>query len=512
MGKGVVEEDPANRVLLPSTISGNQVLSEGIISDILNEHFGEAVELVGIVLLRNGPLNFADIWRICNGSFLAFPRDMLNSFNMYQHGSSEQVVPKIVRDALLVMIHHGLVSYDSGIYRVLPEEIVARMLFPYYLNTLLSDENEQNMVELVLQRGRIARIELVKIFGEQTVKNLISKRYLTIVDSISRSRTSPKKMSPKKDRIVISVNSKEMQFAFLKNLILQHLDSSLGNDLGVSVMSRLLDTCNLNTSQNFSAGDISVSELHAQLSGDVTKNNLVGTLIQLQSLNYVGKKTQVIEQQSGKRVRRSANTKQILSDDFELVSSATPSYTVKLFQVIDEMRDETIHELIVSMYGKNGARVFELLLSSNQKMESVHIADICAISREDALKILHRFQTDGLCSAQEVPKILSSGGANSASGVSAMMRSVASAIWLYYVDKSNVRKVLVSLILHTIVNLRRRFRLEVTRQCKIEDRATVLTEPEEAYLKKVHEAQDILELNAIKLVPALMVLIDNISE
>ena len=40
----------------------------------------------------------------------------------------------------------------------------------------------------------------------------------------------------------------------------------------------------------------------------------------------------------------------------------------------------------------------------------------------------------------------------------------------------------------------------------------MLTEPEEAYLKKVHEAQDILELNAIKLVPALMVLIDNISE
>ena len=87
-----------------------------------------------------------------------------------------------------------------------------------------------------------------------------------------------------------------------------------------------------------------------------------------------------------------------------------------------------------------------------------------------------------------------------------MMRSVASAIWLYYVDKPRARKCLVSMLYQTIINLRRRFRLEVSRQCKIEDRATVLTEPEEEYLQKVHEAQDILELNAIKLVPSLLAL------
>ena len=92
MGVSRGVNDEACLVPLPTSLPGNQILSEGIIGDILNEHFGEAVELVGIVLVRNGPLTFSEIWRISNANFLAFPRDMLNTFNIYQSSSSEQLI------------------------------------------------------------------------------------------------------------------------------------------------------------------------------------------------------------------------------------------------------------------------------------------------------------------------------------------------------------------------------------------------------------------------------------
>ena len=516
MGVSKKSDEPSSE--LPSTLPGNQIVSEGIISDILNEHFGEAVELIGIVLLRNGPLVFADICRICNASFLAFPRDMLNAFNMYQSSSSgcDSIPPRVVRDALLVMIHHGLVSFDSGIYRLEAKEVVGRMSFPLYLN-LFTSETEKDIMETVFRRGRISRQELVKqcVGGEPIVKHLIGRRFLITVDSVNERSPSPKKTSPKKDRIVVTYNSRELELEFMKQLILNYLKNNMVGELGIEIVERLLNSCITTKSkstasllESVSIGDISVSELHTMVRG-ISKNELVGELIQLQSLGYVGRKNIAVEAPSGpaSKRRRAVNTKQMLSEDFEPVSTSTPSYLARIISLIDEIQDEIIHKLVVAIYGQDGARVFELLISSNQKMESVHIADVCAISREDSLKILHRFQTDGLCSAQEVPKVVSAGGATSVSGVSAMMRSVASAIWLYYVDKPKARKNLATLVFQTIINLRRRFRLEVTRQCKIEDRATVLTELEEEYLKKVHEAQDILELNAIKLVPSAVVLL-----
>ena len=81
-----------------------------------------------------------------------------------------------------------------------------------------------------------------------------------------------------------------------------------------------------------------------------------------------------------------------------------------------------------------------------------------------------------------------------------MMRAVASSFWLYHVDDAKVRIALLSIVAKSIVNLRRRFRFEVNRQCKIEDRASVLTKVEEEYLAQVHSAQDTLEATGINLV------------
>jgi hypothetical protein len=263
-------------------------------------------------------------------------------------------------------------------------------------------------------------------------------------------------------------------------------------------------------------------------------NELIATLIKLQQLGLINKRTTAnvtapvagpVAGRKRKTPQRALNTKQLMSlaEEAEedgggeyfsnLLESAPgsaggPSYQVRFFDIIEEIQAEIMFEVIKAKYGTDGARVFELLFTGRQKLEGSHIADICAISREDALKYVHVFSKDGICQVQEVPKIVGSSSAGAIGGaMSALMRSVASSFWLYFIDPLRVRRSVVSLLSNSAVNLRRRFRFEVNRQCKLEDRASVLTQVEEEYLERVHVAQDILEANGINLVFSLIFLL-----
>ena len=527
-------------------LQGNQVTLEGLVADILNEHFGESVELVGIALFRNGQMTFVELVRICNMNFLSMPRDSLNPFSEYTKATfgSDSVAYKTIRDSLLVLIHHGLVtvvtdgSGSTTIYSLNAMEIFNRLLFPMFLEPFEQNvDGEKTAVETLIKKHMMTKNSLIQTCEEsngvsknnakETVSSLMGKRVIVSVDSLSTS--SPTKSS-KSAELVVRLNSAELQLEVIKRYIVEYVAGKYNADYA-SVIQSLLGTVSsreggTNFRSRVSIGDLSVADINAKLK--MSSNDLISTLIKLQQAGLAARQQAFVEAAKpvGGRKRKSApvagrakNTKQLLSmiededdNDFsELVGesslpSGAPSYTVRFFEIIEEIESEILFQMVKAQYGTEAARVFELLANTGQKYEASHVADICAIAREDALKYLHAFAQDGLCRMQEVPKVTTSASAASA-GVAAMMRAVASSFWLYFVDHEKVRREIISLLSKSIVNLRRRFRFEVNRQCRIEDRATLLTKQEQVYLETVHAAQDTLEGNSVQLVSSLLILL-----
>jgi hypothetical protein len=527
----------------PASVPGHQVLLEGLVADILNEHFGEAVELVGLVLFRNGQLAFSDIVRICNLSFLAFPRDAVNLYNEYSQATfaSDSISFRSVRDALLVLIHHGLVTVTQGsptLYALNAVEIVGRLFLPVYLD-LFSDEEERAVLEHVLKRSLVSRTRLIELVGtrsaKETVSNLINRRVLVTAESMVTAVASNDKAADQASAdVALRFNSTELQLSVIKQYVADFVGAK-HDALSASVVEQLLTAVisvgsvdSRSFASRISVGELAISDI-AKYLPKTSSNDLIATLIKLQQHNIVAKKQFTAAAQTApttaagrkrktpSKPTRAANTKQLLAmaeeDSGEesyfsnlLATDGAPSYSLKFRDVIEEIGTDIVFNLVKAKYGVDAARVFELLSSSRQKFEASHVADLCAISREDALKHLHGFASDGLCQIQEVPKVVSSSAAASG-GLAAMMRAVASSFWLYYVEEEKVRRALVSLLANSVVNLRRRFRFEVNRQCKIEDRASVLTKAEQEYLESVHSAQDLLEANSIQLVFSLMILL-----
>ena len=536
--------------LSKSNVPGHQVLIEGLIADILNEHFGESVELVGIALFRNGPMTFPELVRICNMNFLAFPREILNFFNEYSNAtfSMDSVSYRSLRDALLVMIHHGLVSATQSApctYSLNSIEVFNRLLFPLFLDQFQG--SERDVMEELLKKSMVPRAVLTEATSGDAVESLQARRAIVSVDSMTLgSPTKVTSSSKKEDKVVVRFNSTELQLGVLKQRIAEYVEGKYGPSL-VQIVNELLDTVTARPESSDSArtssidfksrvsiGDLAVSDIAKRLK--LGNNELISALIKLQQSGIVCKKqstTAVVAEPvkaSGRKRKspsaaptRAKNIRQMQAmidsepeeekhDDFsDLIGekhslSGVPSYSVRFFEILEEIEAEITFELIKAKYGPEGARVFELLSRSGQKYEASHIADVCAISREDALKYVHSFARDGLGQIQEVPKVTTS-SATAAGGVSAMMRAVASSFWLYSTEDDRVRRALVSLISNSIVNLRRRFRFEVNRQCRIEDRASLLTKAEQQYLETVHAAQDILEASSIQLVSSLLILL-----
>ena len=529
-------------------VAGNQIIVEGLVGDILNEHFGEAVELVGIVLLRNGGMTFPEIVRVCSMNFLAFPREILNFYNEYSKAtfSTDSVSYKSIRDSLLVMIHHGIVSVSSnGVYSLNSIEVFNRLLFPLFLDQF--EGAERFAMEQLLKRSMVKKDVLIRelkqecVDASEVVDALQQRRTIITADSIVRS---PEPNGTSGDSLVVRFNSVEVQLCVLKQHFAEYVESHYGEVVG-RIVKELLTTVIARSDQDssvsfrsrISIGDLSVSDMAKRL--DMGNNELISSLIKLQQAGVVSKKQsgapspapEVTKAATGRKRKaapapRARNTKQLLAmveseeddgGDFKdligerTTSGATaggvPSYSVRFFEVLEEMESEITFQLIKAKYGVDGARIFELLSTSKQKYEASHIADICAISREDALRYVHSFARDGLGHIQEVPKVITSTSAATSGGIAAMMRAVASSFWLYSSDEERVRRAMISLTCNSIVNLRRRFRHEVNRQCRIEDRASLLTKAEQQYLETVHAAQDILEASSIQLVSSLLILL-----
>ena len=457
----------AQCVYMDNCGGGDQILLEGLIADILCEHFGEAVELVGVALLRSGPLEFSHLCRICTLNMLKFPRDVVNSFCGYTKSGVSELSWKNVRDALLVLIHFGLVCTEDAsgheVYTINGSACLHRLCFPAYLGL----DESQNVAE-VLRRGRVVDVSsgsnCLKTVDSMKNSDGISKGVVWCVDTVRVH-----------SRLIVS---------FLDKFVSDQLGSLAGQ-----IIVQLADE-----------GDLSAMELQQRLGPES-----VSSVIKLLQMNWICKKSGPILLPKAK-VRRTANTKQIQSAEFfsDLVDpSIVPVYSLRLECLVGALRGEIVFNLIVSQFGVECARVFQAV-SGGMKLEASHIAEKCAISREDSLKHLHALAIAGIVQIQEVPKVT---GSVSSGGVAAMMRAVASSYWVYSVDESKARLAAVGLVAKATLNLRRRLRHEVLHQCRIEDRASSLSESQEAYLRRVHEAQDIIEANSIKLANSLAVLL-----
>lgn len=501
-------------------ISGDQLILEGLIADILNEHYGEAVELVGIALFRNGSMTFSEIVRLCNLGLLGFPRDSVNRFSQFNCSASHTVAYKLVRDSLLILIHYGIVTSTTGpqhcMYSLNPTEVICRLSLPEFLE-LFDDPKEKFAMEQVLKRGRMTRSKLIEIAGKGPVESLIAQRALVLLEPISSG--------------VVSYKASELQLTVIKRLLVNYCEAKQDSP-SAQVLAALLETVAVSGGSH---GKVSIGELSV---GDMSKSihsstSLISTLIKLQQVGYIAKKQQQQQQSvspeggpSSKKRRstRAPNIKQLMSveeldkneDDstyFENLlgtkDTGGPVYSVRLIDLLDQLESDVCFQLVRAKYGVEAARIFELLSSEGQKLEASHVAEICAISRESALKHLHGLASDGLCEIQEVPKVVSSGSSAAAAGgaLSSMMRSVSSSFWLYSTDPTRAKKFFISLVSNAIINLRRRFRCEVNRQCKLEDRACNLTDKEQSYLEKVHAAQDVLEGSAVDLLSSLEILL-----
>lgn len=513
---------------------GDQLVLEGLIADILNEHFGEGVELIGIALFRNGSMSFPELVKVCNLRFLGFPRDVVNRFSQFNHSGSDSMAFKLVRDSLLVLIHYGLVSFapsssttspsQTCMYYTLKEaEVINRLSLAEFLE-LVEDPDEKQAMEHVLKRGRMKRSKLIEhAKGKGPVDSLLAERLLVTLEPISSA--------------VIGYHGSELQLGVIKKLMVRFYETKL-DKMSAEVISALLDTVgseNQSVSGDLSVGDISSRVTVEQKSSGST--SLISTLIKLQQKGYISKKqhfmttTSASEQPMAKKKRtssaRAPNIKQqmtLVAEDkdnkglyFENLLTDAPNtaggplYCLKLVDLLDEMESELCFELVKAKFGPEAVRVYELLSSSGQKSESSHVAEICAISRESAIQHLHALAVNGLCQIQEVPKIIATGASSAAAtaggGLSAMMRAVSTSFWLYSADTEKARKFFITLIANSIINLRRRFRCEVNRHCKLEDRASNLTAKEKSYLESVSGAQDVLEGSALDLVSALQVLL-----
>lgn len=448
----------------------NQFVFEGVVADVLSEHFGEAVELVGVTLLRNGPLTIGEILRVANLSLLSFPREVSNPLTSFSASSVEGVSWKHVRDSLLALIHFGLVVLTSdNTYILQTDRVIRRLCFPIYLETTVLSLEEKVALETVLRRGRVARSAL----NAAATDSLLERKILLTVDSLTTTKRT------KRDSIVITANIDTLHADLLGSLAATFVADQLGPTAGKLVSS-------------LRAGPASVTELEGG-------NELIGSLMRLQQQGWVVKSA---------TTGRVVNNKQMGKKDYfatliDTASSDTvPVYTLHMGRIMDELQACVVLNLVRARLGPEGARVFAGALG--RKLESHHLAEQCAIGREECLKHLHALAVEGICQIQEVPKV--TGSLSAAGGVAAMMRAVSSSFWLYSVDPVSARLCTTTWIASTITNLRRRFRHEVFRQCRIEDRAGTISQAEETYLFRVHEAQDAIEAASISLVHSLCVL------
>ena len=502
-----------------SPLGGSLAIS--LAADVLAEHFGDAGELIGLALLErcDTGLRFADLIKAAN-SKLALPVT-LNAFHSFQ---AKEVSGEEARDALLTLLQHEVAEMtESGCFRTTLKTVLMRLRFPAIL-ALVGKQVSLTAVELfaeVLRHGRVKRSELVATPGsEPALDELLGKKYLRKVSPIAppTAEVIQAPAKPSINRRVQNQPRKEAEDAG-ENLVLTWNLPELSLELFKEAVNDLI-THRLGSE---AAEVFRLACLTVRATGDrpmcdwLTADDLVQWWWATQPQNIAPAERQKLLDDKRDRIMRylSLLSKhpdcRIFNSRVERVASAPAkrrrgaaapaaepepptegSYRVDWKSVCSAVEGDLLQTLVLIKTGScEGLRIYNLLRSGKRQalaLDAGQISEACLIGREETQKILHALTASGLVQMQEA-------GAGTARGRGA---PAVTGSWQYIVDSGKAREALARQLCQTTLNLRRRFRLEVQRQTRMEDRAQSLTDSERKYLEAVIQAQDVLEAQSVK--------------
>ncbi|XP_030640568.1 DNA-directed RNA polymerase III subunit RPC3 [Chanos chanos] len=139
---------------------------------LLQEHFGEVVEKIGIHLLRSGALNLRAVVQETNTSL------------------------DLVKKSLCVLVQHGMCTFERsrrGVveYRASCERVLRILRYPRYIYTAKSlyGDTGELIVEEILQRGQMTMSSAVKTVADRLTHNMEdgqSMDYAEVINSFTK--------------------------------------------------------------------------------------------------------------------------------------------------------------------------------------------------------------------------------------------------------------------------------------------------------------------------------------
>ncbi|KAF4672237.1 DNA-directed RNA polymerase III subunit RPC3 [Perkinsus chesapeaki] len=137
------------------------------------------------------------------------------------------------------------------------------------------------------------------------------------------------------------------------------------------------------------------------------------------------------------------------------VQTGPATYRVDWKNVLAKLTEELTHTILTEKYGVVGARVYQYLLTTGYKSETIRIAERCMIDREECQMLLHRLHSEHVIKLSEVPKSVIAPSVNQQASIISF--------WLYYLDPPTTKTAMMELVAKAALNMRVRFRHEVAR-------------------------------------------------
>ncbi|CAK9109256.1 unnamed protein product [Durusdinium trenchii] len=463
-----------------------------VAADILEEQFGPVVARVGHVLLQRGPLRFQEI------------------LFYVQETQQEAVEFPALRNAMLVMLQHSLVSYQSPdesylqVYKAESDEILARLRFPQYLEYVAAAKGEEaaEMLLLTLKYGRISKARLLKEAEaempppelEKLLQQLVKERILRPdFDPRAEEARKRRRLEDSQDskaettEVVYRYDRVNLNLCICKNLLCRIVEEQV-DELAAQVMMTMLTSVGPDSNERVMANWVSIESIHERHLGLFPNSGRERDPHRLRE-KLRSKLDLLVNKVEFLRHRRQATP---LNEFTRLADlAARPArdgheelrseWIVDWAKAGDCLRSLTMSQLIRDRFGQVGLRIFNLLQEGDppQKLEENHIFNICMIPLQEGREILQSMVKHSVLNLQQVAR--NSDGA------------VANSLWLYYVDMRRVWASTEELVLDALLNLRTRFRSENARIMPLESRAQSLTAKERLLLKEGRRVEDLLE-------------------
>uniref|UniRef100_A0A8C5K8K7 DNA-directed RNA polymerase III subunit RPC3 n=1 Tax=Jaculus jaculus TaxID=51337 RepID=A0A8C5K8K7_JACJA len=366
---------------------------------LLQEHFGEIVEKVGVHLIRTGsqPLR-------------AIAHDTGTSLDQ-------------VKKALCVLIQHnlvvyhvhkrGVVEYEAQCHRVL------RMLrYPRYIyttKTLYSDTGELIVEELLLN-GKMTMSDVVKKVADRLTETMedgktmdyaeVSSTFVRLADThfvqrcpfapiTDNSDTGPPPPAP-----TLVINEKDMYLVPKLSLIGKGKRRLSDEDASGEPKAKRLKHTDNKESPHPKAGQTWHSDKHqATVNAAPELRNKSSITTSLQRSLPVGYNIskQVLDQYLT-----------LLADDpLEFIGKSGDSgggmFVINLHKALASLATATLESVIQERFGSRCARIFRLVLQKKH-LEQKQVEDFAMIPAKEAKDMLYKMLSENFISLQEIPK------------------------------------------------------------------------------------------------------------